>query len=512
MKGNILASYLKLLKVKHTKYFTDKFFNEHPHKNNLLGLSMMLDEYGVKNASFQIDSKTLAELEPPYIAHLWNDNVIVKSCSDNNIVFFEGTQLKSMTIDEFIKVWTGHVLLAEKTDKSIEPDYKTNKVKETFSKILVIVLAFIILTSILYAFIYYQEYTNFRNLLLFSISLFGTYIDYLLLLKQLNIHNNQGDKICASFKQNGCKSIQNTKEAKLFGILSWSEIGFGYFMSNILLLLFSPKSIDAIVFLNLFTLPFGIWSIWYQKNRLKQWCALCLLSVLSLWLIFLSNVIFGSFTLSSIVARNILPVMGVYAFVVIITHFTANLISDHFELENTTYAYKNLKANKKVFTAMLIQQESYVIDWSVSNIYFGNKKSKTTITIVTNPFCEHCAKLHKQLDQLVQSDTCRVHYVFSSFGKEFDPYAKCLIGIYNRFDAIRAWKIYNEWYENGKDNKEAFLLNYGSQMDEPEMGRTFENHKNWVIQNGIDHTPFVLVNGYRLPEGYQMEDLKYAME
>ena len=54
---NTFVSFLTLLGVKHTKSFSDKYFNEHPHKFNLYGLSKMLSDYKIRNAATQIEEK-----------------------------------------------------------------------------------------------------------------------------------------------------------------------------------------------------------------------------------------------------------------------------------------------------------------------------------------------------------------------------------------------------------------------------------------------------------------------
>ncbi|GEM_PF-4504468 len=54
---NVFSFFLKRLKIKHTQDYADKLFNEHPHKNNLYGLSDMLTVYGIKNAGFKIEHK-----------------------------------------------------------------------------------------------------------------------------------------------------------------------------------------------------------------------------------------------------------------------------------------------------------------------------------------------------------------------------------------------------------------------------------------------------------------------
>ena len=114
------------------------------------------------------------------------------------------------------------------------------------------------------AYIYNIYYTSLCISLLLTINLAGLYIGWLLLLKQMRIQSRYADKICSLFKQKDCNNVLESKAAKLFGIISLSEIGFGYFSANVLLLLFFPASLSAIALLNILTLPFTLWSVWYQ--------------------------------------------------------------------------------------------------------------------------------------------------------------------------------------------------------------------------------------------------------
>ena len=74
LKGkNIHTNYLTLLGVRYTESFSDKYFNEHPHKYNLLGISNMLRvlrDYGIKNAAIQISDKEndISLIDTPFIA------------------------------------------------------------------------------------------------------------------------------------------------------------------------------------------------------------------------------------------------------------------------------------------------------------------------------------------------------------------------------------------------------------------------------------------------------------
>ena len=60
---NVLESYLALLEVKHSESFTEQYFNEHPYKFRLYGISKILFDYSVDNRATQIPEKEQNLLE-----------------------------------------------------------------------------------------------------------------------------------------------------------------------------------------------------------------------------------------------------------------------------------------------------------------------------------------------------------------------------------------------------------------------------------------------------------------
>lgn len=79
MKNNIFISFLELLGVKHRVSYSSRFFNEHPYKYSLYGLSSMLMDYGIDNAGVKITDKTsVSSIGTPFIAHIGSDFVIVE--------------------------------------------------------------------------------------------------------------------------------------------------------------------------------------------------------------------------------------------------------------------------------------------------------------------------------------------------------------------------------------------------------------------------------------------------
>ena len=93
--------------------------------------------------------------------------------------------------------------------------------------------------------------------------------------------------------QTDCNNILESDAAKIGGVLSWSEVGLGYFISNITLLICYPSLISYLSIINICALPYTLWSVWYQYKIAKQWCVLCLLVQLLLWVLFTINISTG---------------------------------------------------------------------------------------------------------------------------------------------------------------------------------------------------------------------------
>ena len=124
--NNVFVSFLELLKVKHTKQFSNQYFNEHPHKYNLFGISKMLSDYGVENAGTRIEDKEkdIFNIECPFIAHIGSDFVVVYKIENDKVHYLWNGKKIIIPVSEFIESWTGIILLAETTPDSIEPDYQ----------------------------------------------------------------------------------------------------------------------------------------------------------------------------------------------------------------------------------------------------------------------------------------------------------------------------------------------------------------------------------------------------
>ena len=512
---NVFVSFLHLLNVKHTKDFANKHFREHPHKYNLFGLSKMLSDYGIENKGFKTENKeeAIKILEAPFIAHIGTDFVVVFKITTDRVHYVWQGKNVDVTLDEFLKSWSGTVLLAEENENSIEPDYKKNRQKEWLAMLKKggIVSAAGVLAALF--FVHNRVYDNVGWMLVLVISFVGLYISYLLMQKQLHIHSEYSDKICSLFKQNDCNNVLESKAAKLGNIISWSEIGFGYFISNAIIILLYPALFPYLAIINLFTLPYAFWSVWYQKYEAKQWCVLCLLVLVVLWAIFAVNLLFGTIQLPAFQLTELLLVGVIYFVPPVATNLLAPLIAQARKTEQITQEFNALKINEDVFEALLKKQTQYEVSKDTSKIILGNANADILITILTNPHCAPCSLMHTRVEKLLQdtNHSVAVQYIFSSFNEELESSARFLIAAYLTQPIEKAKVIYNEWFEEGKRKREAFFEKYKCSHNE-QTEAELQKHTQWKEASQINATPTVLVNGYALPANYKIEDLKFLTE
>ena len=514
---NTFISFLELLKVKHTKDFSNKFFNEHPHKYNLFGLSKMLSGYGIENAGTRIEDKEndIFNIECPFIAHIGSDFVVVYKIEADKIHYIWNNKNITILVSKFTKTWTGVILLAETTPNSIEPDYKEHRKKDLFS---IAQKSILFLAGILIFGLAYINNSLFNNLgitSLLAVNLIGVYISYLLVLKQIHIHSNYADKICSLFSKSDCNNVLESEAAKLWGVFGWSEIGLGYFSANVLLLLFFPQSVSILALINIVALPYSFWSVWYQKVKARQWCPLCLIVQVLLWSVFILNCLFGFIRLPEfdlVFLKGILFSGSIFAGLI----FSLNLLipSLSSEVEKVKHEINSIKANEDVFKALLVKQPSYEVSKADSQIFFGNPDALLKISVFTNPFCNPCAKMHKRVEKLLRETNRKIYiqYLFSSFNSDLEFAVKHLIAAYLQKEQSEFEKIIADWFEKGKPLKEAFFKNMQLNMENPDIETEFQKHEAWKEKTQLRATPTILVNGYKLPDNYKIEDLKYFTE
>lgn len=179
-------------------------------------------------------------------------------------------------------------------------------------------------------------------------------------------------------------------------------------------------------------------------------------------------------------------------------------------MERVTQELNSIKADENVLSAILKKQPYYEVTKETSSILWGNTDSTTLVTILTNPHCAPCAKMHKRVENILkETNKLCIQYVFSSFGKELDTSNKFLTAIYLYKEEPIRKTIFDDWFEKGKNSKDQFFEKYSVDLINEIVTNEFEKHQAWIDATGLRATPTILVNGHILPDNYKIEDLKY---
>jgi len=483
----------------------------------------MLSDYGIENAGTRIIHKEndLFRIECPFIAHNGSSFVAVYKVESDKVFYLWNGKKIDITIQQFIQSWSGIILLVETSPDSKEPDYREHRKRELWNiaQKSILILAAILIFGITYAnqLFSHSVIQLFGYSIILLLNIIGIYIGYLLILKQMHIHSQYADKICSLFSKSDCNNVLESDVAKLWGVFGWSEIGLGYFVANVLLILYLPSTIYYLAIINIFTLPYSFWSVWYQKVKAHQWCPLCLIVQVLLWSIFIVNYLFGYIqipTSSYSVIQLFIFVGSVYAVFIFSFNLLIPALSRGNGMEQITQEINSIKANEEVFKTLLAEQPHYEVSKADSQILFGNPNAKLAISIFTNPFCNPCAKMHKRVEKLLQ-DTNRkvcVQYLFSSFNTDLEFSNKYLIAAYLGKEYSEFERIIADWFEKGKPLKEKFFEKFHLDMNNPDIETEFQKHERWKEKTQLRATPTILVNGYKLPDNYKIEDLQYFTE
>lgn len=314
----ILTRYLTALEVPHTEEYSDARFHHMPFKS-LFGLQHLLNDYNIPSDGLRLNDKTeISRLTPPFLAESANGPIVlVKQITPEAITFDSRGTIHNVPLKDFIDGWSGAVFIARPTPDSREPDYPQHRLTEIISRLSKYALTFAAVIVFCYFFITRGVYSHVSTVLLTLFNSLGLYLSYMLLQKSLNIHSHTSDRVCGILEHGGCDQIMQLKASKLFGVFSWSEVGFGYFGVSLATLLIFPHLWPALALCNLCCLPYTLWSIWYQRFRARHWCTLCVGVQSTLWFLFACYLGGGWLARAFPLQFDLLILIAVYIFAVL---------------------------------------------------------------------------------------------------------------------------------------------------------------------------------------------------
>lgn len=520
---NVAVQYARLRKLKITASSIKTAIEENPYYPSLLSLSDTFTKFKVPNNGFKVDKETFEQLELPlaayyHISGIGREFVLVTNITENTVSYLHSSSKKETVVKkEFLNRYQEVVWMAEPNEQSGESGFEAKlqlERKSGIRKLLLWTMGLILLVSVV---VFNVTNTNALTFMsIFLIKLMGLAVTILLLAYEFNKNNIFIRNICSGGVKTSCEAVLDSRAAKI-GNISWSELGFLYFAATTIFLLlpvttFSIK-IAWLTMANAFAAPYILFSIYYQWRVVKNWCPLCLITQAVLLFELIWSI--ANFWINRSQSVLEMSTIGVLLFSVVlpitIWYTLKPEIKKANDAERFEAAYKRLHHNPVIFNNLLQQQEKVSDGWQHLGITIGNPAAVNHIIKVCNPYCNPCAKAHRELEELLREKDIKLTILFNATGTEDDittvP-ALHLLALAAVSNEKETQHILDEWYYSETKSYDEFAKKYPVNGELDSQAHQIEKMQEWCKKSDINYTPTIFLNEYRLPENYNLEELK----
>ena len=519
LTDNIVYSYLKLKNYRIPKHTIKAAFESQPFIGTLFQIKQVFNFLGIPNIAFEItntDKNQLIELPVPFISHLKSSSefILIDEVENNQVKYIDESGKKILdNWTDFESKWSGVALLA------FPETYQNNKNSFTITQFAQLLLMLLIMSVIsYYSFNLYSIATSWHILILFITKIIGIAISIILLDHEYNMKNSIVESLC-SVEKNDCNKLIKSQDSKLFNLISWSELGFVYFTGSVLSLILSiaqnlNNTVTVLLLINIPTLLFSFYSIWYQYYKTNSWCRFCLITIGLFWI---EAILFWStspvFSVNNFI-QDIFPTVIGFGIPIIVLLFIKPVLQKVEELKKVKNELNRIKYNDSVIDTLFQKSELKKLSQNYALTINGETEIPNVLTIVTSPTCPPCAKAHEELVQYFNRcyDDLKIELIFFVHpdvekDSEKTNVARRITQIYRSKGLDEALDATNAWYKN----KNYEIWDKSFPVEDIDVDDILKKQNEWCKLNKIQYTPTILFNGRELPKEYSINDIKYLM-
>ena len=419
------AHLLLYLNVKFTRSNLQRELQEHPNYPSMLSIADVIgSSYSVSSIPLTFTRDEILsepEIQPPFIAHIRTERsgdvfgAVSKFSADSIEMYNPDSRKKEkLSPEEFNKLYRGTILMARGEENAAEREYekhlKEERQRSAVYKIIAFAFPVLALLACISTVISQPSAAVISPVLFTLITLMGCIVTALLLWHEVDEYNPVVQQICQTSTKVNCSAILHSKASKIFG-LSWSSLGFSYFMGMLLTLIMTgiqnPASLTLLSWINVLAVPYIAFSVYYQWKVARQWCVLCLMVQGVLLLQFITALSGGFHTLlpfDQIPLQSYLALAGASMILAMAIQLLMPALEKAKEGRTKKTEIKRLKNNPKVFETLLAKQKSIVKPADSMGITIGNPDGIYKLIKVCNPYCGPCAQVHPAMEALVENN------------------------------------------------------------------------------------------------------------
>lgn len=173
-----------------------------------------------------------------------------------------------------------------------------------------------------------------------------------------------------------------------------------------------------------------------------------------------------------------------------------------------------LKRDPSIFRNLIGKGYKIEIPESSSSLIFGNTESNFNIKVFLSYYCSACAKKFPEIKRLIDSKTrARIQLVLATSKDELSLKLTGIIcSMHCSGNGVGIPVLLDNWYKTDPESKHKLLDNYKNEADPGLINEMMEHHTRLFQMGKIAHVPSVYINGYSLPDIYDLEEAKFFME
>ena len=467
--------------------------------NSIRSISDTLDELGVVNYVYYLNSDQLTSIVYPAIAPTTDSFVLIKAVTNGNVTVIEdGNKERTVSLEDFTKIWNGYILTVDSSNEQHSNESASYYLGQLIwhlkdKAVYCLCAALVVLICLI------RSLDGYQNVLFLVSGLAGIIISAAVYLKENKI-NNPLAGLCNIKGHDQCQEVIGSKGSKILGHISIGDLSLTYFICISLVTLLPLYSPNAISIYPITSIAFVLYSaIWMFVN--KRACPLCI----TIDLLLVVQVTLVASSLAAIEFTRITLTYVVAFFIIFLALIKLkDLLNSERDLKSLKAVKEALLSNTNIFWGLMRQQQcaiSKMPEYTLSNT---KDSSRPTILLVINPHCPFCHRVHKKLWGLSDYN---IELIFLT--KENDRKAELVAAyILEQFHNWNlSWETANELIEDYY--KKSIIPN--SWRIEDKFYDILMQHRAFCIENNISGTPTVLINGRRIPEQYVLTDLEYIL-
>lgn len=511
----VVSAICRKMNVKTThRWLTEQLCN-HPDYPSLAALSDCFDKLGFTTQGLQLSRKeNIKKVDTPHIVQTKDkDNgelftVVFRYGQDYVDWLNPKTNNEERIIwSEFQEYFTGYALLLSESTSNQEPDYYHHLREDVFQNTLLIVSTLAPVFGVVLAALHANI-----SLTFIAILVIGYILGLLLMLREVSVYSPFVQKICGGGRKLNCTAVLSSKASKFLGV-PWAVWGSAYFLAGLISLSFIPSIIPVWSYLHLLALPYIIFSLYYQRFIIKQWCPLCLGVLVCIATLPLSAYWNGYYNQIAFVKDIYTPILGIVFSGLLSFLIFYMLWKWGIAWRNRKWLYKTytrLRLSPNVFEAMLSEEPEISHDYKGLGVTLGNPRGRFQLLEICNPFCTPCADAHKELHLLLQENKevgLQILFLYPAGWCERSP-IPTLLSL--KHDA-RLLDALSSWFASEDKNIKSFNEKYSSQLNLEITQQHLQMMEDFCTVENINATPTIFVNGHKLPSSYSVGDLRYCL-